>query len=363
MSHSFCRLLSNGYSFGLHRDNSLVVGPCCLFQKKIPVDQDLLTNRKKVFEIITGWTDDCGHCYHLEQANQQSLRQTGPDWIPDRVPSQSAIMVDINLDKECNAACVMCNEKSSTLWMKEKNKFQGIKLKLEKSTDLVNDHIERIVSLVPLDQMTYLKFVGGEPLFTDTHLKVLSQLPNPQNITVHYTTNGSIFPSQEVLDIWARFKTIIFAASIDGIDQQFNYIRWPLSWQKVSNNLIRLKQHGLHNLMFRVEFTANILNVFYYDLLEQWVKKNWRDNIFGDITEINVHPAAESAFNLNDMPLALRHKIQEKYPADHRLHLMVKNLNTKPDTTKFQQFVSQWDPHRELYWHDCFPDLTPYFNK
>ena len=243
------------------------------------------------------------------------------------------------------------------MWRKENNKFQGVKIRVEKTTDSVDQQIQKIISMVPLDEMTYVKFFGGEPLFTDTHLKLLRQLPNPQNVTVHYTTNGSILPNQSVLDLWSKFKTVIFAASLDGVNEQFDYVRWPLSWKKVSRNLVRLQQYKLHNLMFRVEFTANLLNVFYYDKLENWVRKNWHSNLFGDETEINIHSASHSAFNLSDMPASLRLRIQEKYPSTHRLHLMVKNLQNVPDLTKFTAFVDRWDPVRGISWQSCFPDL------
>ena len=274
MLNQFCRYLSNGYSFNLTKNNSVIVGPCCLYKNKLQFDPNLLQARKLNFESITSWTDSCSICQVLEESGQQSLRQTGPDWISDLENSQDPISLDIHLDNECNAACVTCNKNSSSLCEKEDLKLHNKKIKINKDDDVTNKIINRIVDTVSLEKLKYVKFFGGEPLFTDTHLKFIKHIPYPEQVTLHYTTNGSIYPNDEVLDTWKKFKVIIFAASLDGIEQQFDYVRWPLPWSKVSKNLIRLRENkDIRNLIFRVEFTANLLNTYYFDRLENWIKK------------------------------------------------------------------------------------------
>ena len=354
-------MLSNGYSFRVNNiSGSLAVAPCCLFKKAIPVTSDLLSQRTLHFSNINTWTNDCRECYVLEQSGQPSLRQSGPDWISDSVDSQSAVMIDVNLDRQCNAACVICGEHSSTLWEQENRKMLKISSSVTKSDSHAQQHIQSIIDTVNLDQVTYVKFFGGEPLFTDTHLHFLEKLPNPHKITVHYTTNGSIYPNKKVLDTWSKFKTIIFAASIDGVGRQFDYIRWPLPWSKVSQNLTRLKDHGLHNVLFRIEFTANLLNTYYYNLLDEWVAQNWSANLFGDPTEINIHQCSRSAFAFENMPFRLRSLIMEKYPESHILHRMTKKLGEQTDLNEFFNFVDRWDVHRHVFWQECFPDLIDF---
>ncbi len=360
MPNTFCNLLSNGYSFSKDKNSNLTVSPCCLHTKKIIVDKNLVQQHRSNFGNITDWTDSCAHCHVLEKSGQQSLRQTGPDWIPAGVENQSAVMIDINLDTECNAACVICGEHSSSLWKSENKKFHKIKEKTNKSTQLVDDYIDLIVDTTPLDDVRYIKFFGGEPLFTDTHIKFLEKIKNPGNVTVHYTTNGSIFPKNQVQQVWNRFKTVIFAVSIDGIDKQFDYVRWPLTWTKVSGNLIQLKERNIHNLMFRVEFTANLLNTYYYDKLEQWVSLNLSANNFGDKTEISVHHCFNSAFALESMPLAVMDLIKEKYGPQHVIYELVKNSKKTQKIDEFWNFVNRWDPWRKKAWQECFPDLVPY---
>jgi organic radical activating enzyme/uncharacterized protein YbdZ (MbtH family) len=360
MSNQFCRYLSNGYSFYINKDKTIGTAPCCLFPRKnsIPLDSQILQNRKLKFESIDQWTDNCSICKGQEDSGQQSLRQSGPDWIADSETSLDPISMDINFDNECNAACVICNSKSSSLWAKEEAKLHNKKIKINRDNEFIADSIDQIVDTVSLKKLKYVKFYGGEPLFTDTHLKFIKHIPYPENVTLHYTTNGSIYPSEETLIEWKKFKTIIFAASLDGIEDQFNYLRWPLPWNKVSQNLIRLKENkDIWNVLFRVEFTANHLNAYYFDQLENWIQHNLNTNGSGDKTEINIHPCWGGVWDIEMMPENIRIKILKKYPSSHIIHRMVANLPPPTSMNTWKKFVDTWDNRRNNRWQTAFPDL------
>lgn len=359
MPNQFCRYLSNGYSFNLVQDKSVGVGPCCLYKNKIKFDSQVLKNRQTAFDSITDWTDNCGHCKVLEDSGQLSLRQSGPEWIDNNEDSQEPIVMDIQLDNECNAACVICSENSSTLWQKEKSKLNNTIIKINKDDNLVNDVIDQIINTVSLKKLKYVKFFGGEPLFTDTHLKFIQHIPYPEQVTLHYTTNGSIYPNDEVIKAWKKFKTIIFAASLDGIEEQFDYTRWPLPWAKVNKNLIRLKENkDIWNLMFRVEFTANFLNTYYFDRLETWIRDNLNTNLSGDKTEINIHHYFGGTWDLENMPQSIRQLILNKYPTNHIIHRLIANLAHQTPLDRWQEFINTWDNRRNNSWKKAFPDLV-----
>jgi hypothetical protein len=360
MPNKFCRYLSNGYSFFSKDRTDVVCKPCCLFRGvPIKLDSEMYSRRQTHYDSISEWTGACNLCETLENVGQQSLRQTGPDWIFDEDLTQDAITIDINLDYECNAACVICNANSSSLWEKENNKLKNIKIKVDKQSQTNQGLIDQIVYQVPLSKVRYVKFFGGEPLFTDTHLRFLREISNPEKTTLHYTTNGSIYPNDDTFEAWKKFKVVIFAASLDGIEDQFDYIRWPLSWNKVSNNLIQLKKDPrANNIIFRVEFTANMLNTFYFDTVENWVNNNWSCNLGGDKTEINLHVYWGQIWNLEFIPDLVRYQILEKYSPDSVIHKLVANLSESKPATDMKQFVEIWEPRRKNSWKLAFPDLN-----
>lgn len=356
MPNNFCRYLSNGYSLSRAKEG-IRVFPCCLFKESVPLDSAILHNRQNKFNSISGWTDSCSTCKMQEDMGQQSLRQTGSQWIADHVPSGSPVCVDINLDFTCNAACAICGESVSSLWAIENAKLQGKKIKIKNHDANVDTAIAKILESLDLKHIKYVKFFGGEPLLTDTHLKFIENLPNPGQTTLHYTTNGSIYPDDKIQAQWKKFKCVIFAASLDGVQQQFDYVRWPLTWNKVSQNLIRLRENkDIHNVLFRVEFTANVLNTYYYDLLESWVQDNWSHNSSGDKTEINVHHC-KGDFSPDSMPLGLRQLILNKYDSAHVIHKMVSNLPDPAPMDPWLDFAKTWDQRRNISWAQAFPEL------
>jgi hypothetical protein len=361
MTNKFCRYLSNGYSLGL-AGGTIAVKPCCLYKAYIPLDSNILQNHQNTFGQINGWTDNCSVCKNLEDIGQPSLRQSGPDWISDQVDSHYPVTVDIRLDTNCNAACVICSENSSTLWEKEKNKLLHRTIKIKNPTQQINNSVDQIVQNLKLNNLTYVKFFGGEPLFSDTHLKFLNHIPHPEQVTLHYTTNGSIYPNKQTLETWKKFKLIIFVASLDGIEQQFDYLRWPLSWEKVNNNLQRIQQNkNIWNIMFRVEFTANFLNVYYFDRLENWIQHNFNTNNQGDPTELNIHHVynqGSEIWNADKMPEKIRLAVLKKYPENHIMHNLVSKLPPPKSLDHWHNFVNKWDTRRKNSWQAAFPDLV-----
>jgi hypothetical protein len=112
--------------------------------------------------------------------------------------------------------------------------------------------------------------------------------------------------------------------------------------------------------MFRVEFTANFFNAYYFDRLENWIKDNLDTNLSGDKTEINIHHCWGGIWDLDKMPTKIRKLVMEKYPEDHRIHRLVANLTNPTTLEPWKNFVKTWDIQRNNSWQTAFPDLVQY---
>ena len=347
MSNKFCRFLSNGYSFKLQQNN-LLVSPCCWYNGAVEFGQPINFNN------ITDWTPGCKVCHQQEQSGQPSFRHASFDIIPD-VDHTSPMALDINLDMTCNAACVTCGPQSSSTWSKHlsNNSIIHIKTNFDYQPSL-----DLILNKIDLSNLRRVKFFGGEPLHTNSHLQVLKKIPYPEQVDIWYTTNASIFPTQEVLDVWSKFKLVFIEASIDGIADQFEYIRWPLLWNKVRDNLLELRAVGPVNLLFRINHTINPFNIYYYDRLEQWVNTEFSTNRLGDPTEINIHPCWGD-WGLDRTPPTLREEIYKKYQ-DHSMLRLLKNSKQQNYDT-ISKFTDIWDPIRKNSWQATFPEIVKYF--
>lgn len=346
--------MSNGYSFQL-LNQSLVVKPCCWSNNNIVVDE-FYDQKIKERAKIDHWTDDCQVCRDQENTGQKSFRQSSFDIVPE-VISTAPIAIDINIDMTCNAACVICGPGASTLWEKQYNKNKIFTID---SRHKHESYLDTILNNVDFTNVKRIKFFGGEPLLTDTHIKILKKIPNPSECDVWYTTNASVVPKENVLDIWKKFKLIYFEASIDGIGKRFDYIRWPLSWAKIEQNLLILKNTAPINLLFRINHTLNPFNVYYYDEIDNWVQQHLSTNRLGDKTEINIHPCW-GVWDLKKTPIDLREIIYKKYP-DHTVSKILSLYSVESYET-ILNFTDQWDPIRKNSWKQAFPDIIKYFSE
>lgn len=336
--NKFCRFLSNGYSVEQSK-----IAPCCYYNEKIPFNEDFI-EASTHFGEITDWTDSCQVCYDAEMVGEHSFRQASFTII-----DEDEIALDLFLDNTCNAACVMCHGDYSSLWQKIDGKPLE-DLKIEQKIDRLFDNID-------FDKVGYIKFRGGEPLATDTHMRVIERIEDRSNIRLHYVTNGSYMPSQEVLDAWNDFKMIFYVVSVDGINERFNYIRYPLKWSSVSANLLKLREVAPVNLLFRFEYTVNVLNAYYYDEFETWVNENIPTNRVTDPTEINIHPCFGD-WAPDNIPPELRKVLIEK---NNRIAQLVKVLPEFRGLTAWKEYATMLDNQRNLDWTKVFSEIKEYF--
>ena len=349
MSNKFCRFLSNGCSFQLDKDK-LLVKPCCWYRQGIEFDPV----SELPFKSINNWTPNCEVCYQQELAGQHSFRKASFEIIPE-INNTVPLALDINLDMTCNAACVICGPESSSTWSKQMSNNKIIHIQANSD---YQQYLDKIVSGLDLTQLKRIKFFGGEPLLTNTHLQLLEKIPYPEQCEIWYTTNASILPNQTVLDMWKQFKLVFVEASIDGVEQQFEYIRWPLPWSKIKNNLLELKDIAPVNVLFRINHTLNPFNIYYYDRLEHWIDTEFSTNRLGDPTEINIHPCWGD-WALDRTPLNLREEIYKKYQ-DHIVTRLLKNSKQQHHDT-ILKFTDIWDPIRKNSWQTTFPEIVRYF--
>jgi sulfatase maturation enzyme AslB (radical SAM superfamily) len=355
MSNKFCRFLSNGCSVTLEQDGNLVTSPCCWYQgNSILIDQNIIANREREFNSIADWTPGCQVCQQQELAGHKSFRQSSFEVISD-IDNNLPVALDINVDLTCNAACVTCGPHASTTWSKQMTNRKIIHVGTNLNYKI---QLEQLFDNIDLSSVQRIKFFGGEPLLTNTHFDILNKLPDPGKVDIWYTTNASIMPTSNVLDLWSKFHLVFFEASIDGIGEQFDYIRWPLKWKLIEKNLLELRETAPVNTLFRINHTLNPFNIFYYDRLEEWVNENFATNRLGDLTEINLHPCW-GEWALARTPTKLREKVYIKY-GEHNVSKLLATSDNQPYNTIIQ-FTDTWDSIRKNNWKETFPEIIEYF--
>jgi organic radical activating enzyme len=202
-------------------------------------------------------------------------QRTGKSW---RTPTaeitdfSNIFLLDVTTGNKCNSACLMCNSSASSLWAKEQQDITGYAWNHANLNWFSEENIAPI-----LDQLTNLKaiqFAGGEPTINDAVMFMLKRLIDQgrsKDITLGFVTNLTGI-SDEMLEIWNQFSTKHITISIDGVGKVNEYIRYPFTWKKVTNQLEQLKKIAKEkgNYHIGLSHTITSLNLCTFDELVKW---------------------------------------------------------------------------------------------
>jgi len=365
---TFCRHLTNGLAYN-NDSYTFTVSPCCYFSKNnyLDINKDL---HQQLTVVRDQWQTsnlekNCKLCIEAEQNNLHSYRQASFDLLDGLGNVIEFLTVAVN--KKCNLACASCNAESSSFWYQENNR-NGLRAteSIQKihAEDKQGSSTEKFLSLLRTQDLTnlkYIKFGGGEPLMVDTHATILSMVPNPENVTIHYTSNFSIMPSQSIFKLWEKFKLVKWVASVDGVGDRFSLLRWPYRWEKLEEFIIAAKESVPGNVMFGTEHTLNPLNVFYYSEFESWFQSQLGSNRYGDQSDLNIH-LCQGILGLEHTPPGLRELVKLKYGPTHKVSQSLDQRPYSGNTDQLVQYLDQLDVWRNTNWRTTFLDIERLFD-
>jgi hypothetical protein len=368
MPDTFCKFLKNGLVYNNNTDH-FTVSPCCYFSKRYTIDPAENTS-EQLIKYKQEWLNEdfnitCKLCINAEQSGLHSYRQASFDHSAEEHNQIDFLTVSVN--KKCNLACPSCNSQSSSFWYQE-----NIRNNIKQSSNIVQLHKEDKEGLITekflstlltqdLSKVTYIKFGGGEPLMSDTHEQILKLIPNPENVIVQYTSNFSLMPHSQTFKLWEKFKLIKLIASIDGVNDQFTFLRWPYKWINLEKFIDNILISAPDNIMFGVEHTVNLLNAFYYTEFKTWFDKKLKFNRFGDKSDLTLH-RCEGLLSIDHMPPAMRSMIKHKLGHMHPISIMIDQSDYSENFANTVLYLDQLDKWRNSDWRTLFSEVQKYLN-
>ena len=247
---------------------------CCRLPEKYNLEQiktDMLAGRRSPY---------CQQCWMTEDSGLKSdriVKNETLDFYTDTdlqklydqcvAGENSTIHYKIDTSNVCNATCITCGSYESSAWAQLERKNN---VKPEKSWTLKVDKFANIINYATAKS---IGFRGGEPLLSDTNFEILEKLleKNNSDCFISFTTNGSITPSTGQKKLLSRFKNVNFGFSLDGVGPVFEYLRYPLDWSSILENIDYCQNN---NILVSVHHTISNLNVYYYSQSASWFKDN-----------------------------------------------------------------------------------------
>ena len=252
------------------------VFPCCRFKTSIQTfdgDVDSILKSKNYDNLrslsLNGKEiDGCAKCYYEESQGKTSLRQKfNNEYNTDKVELK---FLEVGLDNICNLTCDGCWSEFSSSWSEKQYPDQPKSFHIRSSKDLEN---------IPAT-IDKILFLGGEPLMTKRHYKILKKIKNRSNVSVIYNTNGTFRLDSDTVKMLKNFKKIKFIVSVDGYKQLNEKVRSGTKWSDVVtfiqsaqnfkfdveiHTVVHLNNwHGLQDLstfieQYKLAWTTNVL--------------------------------------------------------------------------------------------------------
>lgn len=270
------------------------MAPCCKFQhdkkeEKFNIRTHTIQQYSKSNLLLQvrnqfmqgNWPSGCERCQIEEQNNIESKRNLDHTRWKDHyaqynLDSNQFITASVAFGNTCNLKCITCGPTSSSKWQKEHKTIYGIDIANNKfyKNNFVKDLLQAAPSLVHLD------IPGGEPLLSGVAqqkemLQYYVDTEQAANMSLHYTTNVTLFPDEEWRMLWQHFKNVDIQLSIDGIGKRQEYIRYPAVWKDILNNTDRYVAYAAknNNLQLSVSHTISAYNIYYLDEFFTWCQQ------------------------------------------------------------------------------------------
>jgi len=308
----------------------------------------------RVAMINDKWHPDCVRCQKEEESGIRSrftyeeeawnhhfpaLRaklMTEPDGTinPSEIP---VVYYDLRFGNVCNLKCRSCGPTDSDAWYGDQVKLWGPTyddtaglmniIKVDGKYTVENDiykwyenksfwkHMQN-----EIPNIQYVHMVGGEPLLIKQQFAFLRkciEAGRSKDITIEHNSNITYLPKM-ALDLWKNFKEIRIGASIDGVGEVNNYIRYPSKWSTIVRNLKKLDS-AEGNFKVWIAFTVQVLNIlslpdFFQWKIDQQFKRINTTAAWKPIATL--HPLHSPHFlNAKVLPLEAKIQVADKFSA------------------------------------------------
>lgn len=299
----------------------------------------------------------CKACWTMEDAGIKSDRQLKNESLDHYLDTDITVLLDmchqgknylahykIDSSNTCNSTCVTCSSTFSSAWTDlERKHGQATKKNWQLKPENFRNQID-------FAQAKSIGFRGGEPLLSPYNFDLLEQLIAHGNTTcfINFTTNGSVELTAKQKKILEHFDNVNMCMSIDGVGPVFEYLRYPLQWNQLLNNLDYFRNNGM---MLSVSYTLSNLNILYHDQTCAWFEQQ------GLLYHVN--PVTMPAcFRPGALPKKIKQHLANSRSGTVISHLLHSHTpEDDADFASFQQEIAKQDQWKGIRMQDYLPEL------
>lgn len=360
---------------------------------------DFMTSVRK--DMIDGkYPRSCLSCYKEEKLGYKSKRQWENEEWANRINFDDVLAtvdengnmpygihyVDMKLGNKCDLACVMCNPADSTQWIPDYNKLissSSEQLQKEiywnknelggynwwKNNKSYWDDIYK-----QLHNLKHIYIIGGEPTINSEFKEFLKYCVNnnhAEHIELRFNTNGQTLDN-ELKELYKSFKHVLVHLSMDAIEQRYEYIRYPGTWDK-QLTVLEYWDNMPDNVTVDIDCTVQALNVLHLPRFIKWKMEQgfnklnikrfagtigmhllWTPNFM----QINNLPYSIKQEAINDLMELKEYLGPTRMAKYQKIDAVINKLNEKEfNIPLLVEYLDSMDKIRGTSWKDTFPEL------
>lgn len=354
------------------------ISPCCKFRHEHYADPPLniktanLTDyqQSETLRIVREdfkngrWPLGCERCRIEEENGVRSKRQLDYDRWTDQyqqydIDHGGLLTASVAFGNTCNLTCIICGPSSSSRWQREH--YQLFQKDVPPNHFYQHGFVDELLEMSP--EIIHLDIPGGEPFLSGVkqQQELLEKLINrgrAKQIAIHYTTNTTVWPDQSWWNLWVHFQEIDMQLSIDGVGSRFEYMRYPASWNAVTNNVQKylLEEKQRSNFRISVSHTASAYNIYYLSEFLDWctaqgLPRPWIGRLHDPIhMRPSVWPDAAKQYIIN--------KLQQGNDDAQTWAGLIANTDDSKHFDLFRQRLAWHDQYRGLDFKKTFPEMA-----
>ena len=343
--------------------------PCCEINFSVPSTENYFENnglakiKEKLFNGIP--PNECEKCIRTEKNSGQSLRKIINDSFPERTKEISNPdyfnIKDIFLvtSNTCNLKCLPCTDSS---FIRDRELYEmGLSKKIPITVKNNTDY-----KIFKSNDIETITLSGGEPFYDKETFKILEFLienNKSKNITLDINTNLTKIEESTLIWLSNNFKHVIIKASIDGVSSVNEYLRYPLTWDKVEESIKKIQKFSEIGLLVTTAL-SNLSLMRYCDLIDWCLRKEIADIFVTPVNNISeLHYLNLPENTKKDLTNKLIEKRNIKNLNDSYIRCIDFALESITNSFEFKDkklydYLNAHDKHRNTDFGNVFPEIN-----
>jgi len=314
--------------------------------------------------------DNCLDCWIKEEAGFPSMRQIHNKNLGHLVPllDQPRALI-LKPGNVCNLSCRHCDSSVSSGWYKDDYQINYSDIDYEKYLKKFQTTKNSYATDNPIwkeindwnKNILYWDLYGAEPLLVTPLIDTLKNAVDKKfsvDQSIHINTNGTVWRN-DFIELFPKFKKVNLDISVDGINEQFDYLRYPAKFEYVLDTIHRYKKLSVEhdNIQIMVTVTVSIYNILELPKIFNFFKSrniNCSFNMLHNPEFMNIRalPSDCKIYVKNFLNKNLQHNLKTAI-----IEFLELEMENKELIKNFIEETDKVDKNRDQKFQETFPEM------